>query len=128
MKKWLLIDTVDKLEEVSLKLQSAKVLAVDTETTGLDPHTKRLRLIQIAVEGSPTVGLHDQRPGTVDPHAFERFELPNLVEFLPTLVPQQLTALLLDPVNDFAQPLEELELNPDPCLQTGFQGLALPVT
>ncbi|MCD4708607.1 MAG: bifunctional 3'-5' exonuclease/DNA polymerase [Candidatus Sabulitectum sp.] len=55
MGKWLLIDTVDQVEAVSARLLSAKVMAVDTETTGLDPHTSKLRLIQIAVEGSVTV-------------------------------------------------------------------------
>lgn len=34
-------------------LQSASHLAVDTETTGLDPHSDRLRLIQLGVSGLP---------------------------------------------------------------------------
>jgi DNA polymerase-1 len=55
MKEWLLIETADQVEEVSGRLKLAKVMGVDTETTGLDPHTSRLRLIQIAVEGSATV-------------------------------------------------------------------------
>lgn len=55
MGKWLLIETLDQVEAVSAGLLSAKVMAVDTETTGLDPHTSKLRLIQIAVEGSETV-------------------------------------------------------------------------
>ncbi|MEN8209121.1 MAG: bifunctional 3'-5' exonuclease/DNA polymerase [Candidatus Fermentibacteria bacterium] len=55
MKKWLLIDTPDQIRSVSGRLSSAEVIAVDTETTGLDPHTSRLRLIQIAAEGFPTV-------------------------------------------------------------------------
>ena len=50
-----MIETVDQVESVSERLLSARVMAVDTETTGLDPHTSRLRLIQIAVEGSDTV-------------------------------------------------------------------------
>ncbi len=49
-----MIETVDQVESVSGELLSAKVIAVDTETTGLDPHTSRLRLIQMAVEGSDT--------------------------------------------------------------------------
>lgn len=40
-------------EIVSLSLE--KVLAIDTETTGLDPHLNKLRLIQIASYGQPTV-------------------------------------------------------------------------
>jgi len=55
MQEWLLIETADQVEEVSVGLKSAEVIGVDTETTGLDPHTSRLRLIQIAVEGSATV-------------------------------------------------------------------------
>ncbi|MCL2060050.1 MAG: bifunctional 3'-5' exonuclease/DNA polymerase [Oscillospiraceae bacterium] len=34
-------------------IKRAKVLAVDTETTGLDPHTARVRLIQLAGAGFP---------------------------------------------------------------------------
>ena len=34
-------------------IKQAKVIAVDTETTGLSPHTDRLRLIQIAAAGLP---------------------------------------------------------------------------
>jgi len=34
-------------------IKDAKILAVDTETTGLDPHVNQLRLIQIAVAGLP---------------------------------------------------------------------------
>ncbi|MEM5819221.1 MAG: bifunctional 3'-5' exonuclease/DNA polymerase, partial [Desulfitobacterium hafniense] len=37
------------------KLTGAKVIAVDTETTGLDPHTCRLRLIQLAAEDLPVL-------------------------------------------------------------------------
>ena len=34
------------------KLKEAKVLAVDTETTGLDAHKDRLRLVQLGAEGN----------------------------------------------------------------------------
>jgi len=34
-------------------IKQAKVIAVDTETTGLNPHIHKLRLIQIAAEGLP---------------------------------------------------------------------------
>lgn len=43
----------EELEPFLPALQSARVLAVDTETTGLDPHTSRLRLIQLAAQGLP---------------------------------------------------------------------------
>ncbi|MCK5034535.1 MAG: bifunctional 3'-5' exonuclease/DNA polymerase [Candidatus Sabulitectum sp.] len=55
MGKWLLIETVDQLDAVSAELLSAEIMAVDTETTGLDPRTSKLRLIQIAVEGNATM-------------------------------------------------------------------------
>lgn len=34
-------------------LKSRKIMAVDTETTGLDPRRSRLRLVQLACEGQP---------------------------------------------------------------------------
>lgn len=37
------------------KLTAAKVIAVDTETTGLDPHTCEIRLIQLAAEDLPVL-------------------------------------------------------------------------
>ncbi len=36
-------------------VKQAKVLAVDTETTGLNPHTDRIRLIQVASDGLPVI-------------------------------------------------------------------------
>ncbi len=36
-------------------LRSAHVIAVDLETTGLDPHLSSIRLIQLAVEGMPVL-------------------------------------------------------------------------
>lgn len=47
------IKTVSELEPFLPMLQAEKVLAVDTETTGLDPHQNRLRLLQIAVKNQP---------------------------------------------------------------------------
>ena len=52
--KWIYIDNYEKLETAIDIFLSVKVLAIDTETTGLDPHINRLRLIQIAMEGNPT--------------------------------------------------------------------------
>ncbi|WP_069999150.1 hypothetical protein [Cellulosilyticum sp. I15G10I2] len=37
------------------KLSAAKVIAVDTETTGLDPHIHQIRLIQLAAECLPVL-------------------------------------------------------------------------
>lgn len=37
------------------EIKQTKILAVDTETTGLDPHTAKLRLIQIAAAGLPVL-------------------------------------------------------------------------
>ena len=54
MQEWLLIETADQVKKASARLKSAKIMGIDSETTGLDPHTSRLRLIQIAVEGSAT--------------------------------------------------------------------------
>ena len=42
------IETDEEAEKAALELQKFKVLSVDTETTGLDPYTCRLLLIQIA--------------------------------------------------------------------------------
>ena len=36
-------------------VMQSKVLAVDTETTGLNPHTDRIRLVQLAAEGLPVL-------------------------------------------------------------------------
>jgi DNA polymerase-1 len=45
----------DELEPYLPALKQAKVLAVDTETLGLDPHNDKLRLIQIAAQGLPVL-------------------------------------------------------------------------
>ena len=51
--EYLLITGKEELLQYAPVINCAKVLAVDTETTGLDPHTDRIRLIQIASEGLP---------------------------------------------------------------------------
>jgi DNA polymerase I-like protein with 3'-5' exonuclease and polymerase domains len=43
-----LITSIDELAQVANDLRSAEVIGFDTETTGLDPHTSKLRLIQLA--------------------------------------------------------------------------------
>jgi len=50
-----LIEHPDGLNPYIGPLQKAPVIAVDTETTGLDPHEDKLRLIQIACEGAPVL-------------------------------------------------------------------------
>lgn len=54
MKEWTVISDLYQLDQITLKLQSAQVMGIDTETTGLDPHVDKIRLIQIAVENQPT--------------------------------------------------------------------------
>lgn len=44
-----LVDSEKKLEKAIALLSSAKSIAIDTETTGLDPYTNKLRLIQLAI-------------------------------------------------------------------------------
>src|SRR5438132_11663190 len=43
-----LITAPEELEQVVTVLREAAEVGFDTETTGLDPHTSRLRLIQLA--------------------------------------------------------------------------------
>jgi len=45
----------EDLNRAIAPLEKAKVIAIDTETTGLDPHSDKLRLIQIASYGHPTI-------------------------------------------------------------------------
>jgi len=47
------ICTTQDLQPHISAIKQAKVIAVDTETTGLSPHVHKLRLIQIAAEGLP---------------------------------------------------------------------------
>lgn len=43
-----LIATSEKIPPMAAELRAQPVIGVDTETTGLDPHTSRLRLLQLA--------------------------------------------------------------------------------
>lgn len=54
-KQWRYIRTLEQLNEVAEVLRSASIMGVDTETTGLDPHMDKVRLLQLAVDGGPTV-------------------------------------------------------------------------
>lgn len=52
---WNLISDSPTLQDQLLRLQSAAVLGIDCETTGLDPHTNQIRLIQLAVPNQPVI-------------------------------------------------------------------------
>lgn len=54
MKEWVLIGNLYELDQAIETLKTAKILAIDTETTGLDPHLEQLRLIQVATLNKPT--------------------------------------------------------------------------
>ncbi|HEX9004617.1 MAG TPA: DNA polymerase, partial [Blastocatellia bacterium] len=43
-----LITAADKFPRIAAELRAQPVIGLDTETTGLDPHTSRLRLLQLA--------------------------------------------------------------------------------
>lgn len=49
------VKTLEALNEHIAVLLQASVLGIDTETTGLDPHMDKLRLIQIAIDDYPVV-------------------------------------------------------------------------
>lgn len=51
--KYILILSKNEIISYLPEIKQANILAIDTETTGLDPHTDKLRLIQIAVAGLP---------------------------------------------------------------------------
>lgn len=52
---WNLISDSPTLQDQLLRLQNASVLGIDCETTGLDPHTNQIRLIQLAVPNQPVI-------------------------------------------------------------------------
>lgn len=43
-----LITTAENLPQIAAELRAQPVIGLDTETTGLDPHTSKLRLLQLA--------------------------------------------------------------------------------
>jgi DNA polymerase I len=49
----LLINNINDILPYERELLSASVIAIDTETTGLDPHKDKIRLIQLAAEALP---------------------------------------------------------------------------
>lgn len=48
---FLLVDTREKFEEFANIYRTATIIATDTETTGLDPHSSRIRLLQFYSKG-----------------------------------------------------------------------------
>ena len=75
--EYILVRTPEEGEPFLEQLKKAPVLAVDTETTGLDVHRDRLRLIQIGAPGMPVLlidcfsflggGTEDRRDRTAGP-------------------------------------------------------------
>lgn len=55
MAHYVLLRTPEEVRPYLERLCAAKVLAVDTETTGLEPHRDRLRLVQIAAPSLPVL-------------------------------------------------------------------------
>jgi DNA polymerase I len=51
--QYIYIDRDEKLEEALRLISNSKVLGVDTETTGLEPVTEKIRLLQIAAADKP---------------------------------------------------------------------------
>jgi DNA polymerase I len=51
--EFLLINNINDIALYERELLNATVIGIDTETTGLDPHKDKIRLIQLAVEGLP---------------------------------------------------------------------------
>ncbi|MDP4146024.1 MAG: hypothetical protein Q8936_16300 [Bacillota bacterium] len=52
---FLIINFIEDLLPFERELLSTSVVAIDTETTGLDPHKNKIRLIQLAAEGMPVI-------------------------------------------------------------------------
>ena len=52
--EYVLITNKEEILPYIHAITCSKILAVDTETTGLNPHADRIRLIQIAAEGLPS--------------------------------------------------------------------------
>lgn len=50
-----LIDCPNQVESALLPLQLAPIIAIDTETTGLDPYLNRVRLVQLAIPQHPVI-------------------------------------------------------------------------
>lgn len=58
---YIFADTDEKLYQCLNYLSSGKILGVDTETTGLDPNTNKIRLLQAAVADNPVAVIDVQK-------------------------------------------------------------------
>ena len=52
---WELIDNDRQLAEALKPFHQAKIIGIDCETTGLDPYTSKVRLLQLAIANRPTL-------------------------------------------------------------------------
>lgn len=52
---WVYVTSTAQLEQEIASLTGCKVLGIDTETTGLDPHHDQIRLVQVASTHHPTL-------------------------------------------------------------------------
>ncbi|MBK9315768.1 MAG: hypothetical protein IPM55_16205 [Acidobacteria bacterium] len=73
-----LIRTADELASSIPALAAEPVIGLDTETTGLDPHTSRLRLLQLATP---------QEVCIIDCYSFEAGQVTQLVDLLTATAP-----------------------------------------
>jgi DNA polymerase-1 len=66
---YLLIANGSSLKKVCLRLQKARVIGLDCETTGIDPYKSRVRCLQIAVPKHPVViiDLNALAPNELEP-------------------------------------------------------------
>jgi DNA polymerase-1 len=69
-----LIDRAEQLPSALAPFQSAKIIGIDCETTGLDPYRHRIRLVQLAIAHHPVL--------IIDLAAIEPKSLAPLREFL----------------------------------------------
>ncbi|MFN7946617.1 MAG: DNA polymerase [Blastocatellia bacterium] len=72
-KDYKLVTRPDDIVQAAAKLRDAELVGFDTETTGLDPHTSRLRLIQLASAEACFV---------IDCFCFDREQLAPVLEVL----------------------------------------------
>ena len=80
MKSYIFLPSEGNLTELIEKLLDEKVLAIDTETTGLDPLTEKLRLIQIASFGNPVYVIDYWQCSLIDKAALSKLFLTPAVK------------------------------------------------
>ena len=80
-KDYKLVTRPDEVVQAAAKLREAELVGFDTETTGLDPHTSRLRLMQLASAEACFV---------IDCFCFDREQLAPILEMLAAPKPVKL--------------------------------------